>query len=151
MLSGRSFRSTFVFSISSLILSGFPLTSFNLTEASPSAFSWFYTLVCVQVSKNIKKCLLFIITHIFSTHFAINLFFAQVEIVNKLWNNNRTMHMNKIKRKTKPSHATFELTKGSIVRFSHKQCNGIIKGWLHCLTSESKERFLVNNTLFGPA
>ena len=28
-----------------------------------------------------------------------------------------------------------------------KQCNGIIKGWLHCLTSESKGRFLANNTL----
>ena len=25
----------------------------------------------------------------------------------------------------------------------HKQCNGIIKGWFHFLTSESKERFLV--------
>ena len=38
------------------------------------------------------KCLLFIIIHIFSTHFAINLFlFAQVENVNKLWNNNRTV------------------------------------------------------------
>ena len=32
----------------------------------------------------------------------------------------------------------------------HKQCNDIIKGWFHCLTSESKERFLVNNKLmFG--
>ena len=30
---------------------------------------------------------------------------------------------------------------------THKQCNGIIKGWLHCLTSETKGRFLVNNTL----
>ena len=34
---------------------------------------------------------------------------------------------------------------------AHKQCNGIIKGWLHCLTSESKGRFLVNNILFGSA
>ena len=29
----------------------------------------------VQLSKNITKCLLFIIIHIFSTHFAINLFY----------------------------------------------------------------------------
>ena len=29
-----------------------------------------------------------------------------------------------------------------------KQCNGIIKGWLHCLTSESKGRFLANNILY---
>ena len=28
-----------------------------------------------------------------------------------------------------------------------KQRNGINKGWLHCLTSESRWRFLVNNTL----
>ena len=30
---------------------------------------------------------------------------------------------------------------------AHKQCNGIIKGWLHCLTPESIGRFLVNNIL----
>ena len=33
-----------------------------------------------------------------------------------------------------------------------KECNGIVKEWLHCLTSESKGRFLVNNILiFGSA
>ena len=37
MLSGPSFRSAFVFGINSLILSGFPLTSFDLAEASLSA------------------------------------------------------------------------------------------------------------------
>ena len=30
---------------------------------------------------------------------------------------------------------------------AHKQCNDIIKGWLHCLTPESIETFLVNNIL----
>ena len=36
--------------------------------------------------------------------------------------------------------------------FAHKQYNGIIKEWLHCLTSESKGRFLVNIMLmFGSA
>ena len=35
---------------------------------------------------------------------------------------------------------------------AHKQCSGIIKGWLHCLTSESRWGFLVNNILmFGSA
>ena len=35
---------------------------------------------------------------------------------------------------------------------AHKQCNDVVKGWLHCLTSESKGRFLVNNILmFGSA
>ena len=33
---------------------------------------------------------------------------------------------------------------------AHALCNVIIKRWLHCLTSESKRRFLVNNILmFG--
>ena len=49
------------------------LTSFHLAEASLFAFSWLYTL-CVQLSKNISKCFLFIIIHISSTHFAIRLF-----------------------------------------------------------------------------
>ena len=63
---------------------------------------------------------------------------------NKLCNNNCTMCMwtNKIKTKTKPSHVTFKLTTRSIVRFSPQQHNGIIKGWLHCQTSDSKEDFL---------
>ena len=46
MLSGPSFRSAFVFSINSLILSSFPLTYFHLAEAPLSAFSWLYTFVC---------------------------------------------------------------------------------------------------------
>ena len=49
MLSGYSFRVAFVFSINSLILSGFPLTSFHLAEVSLSAFSWLYYLVCADV------------------------------------------------------------------------------------------------------
>ena len=34
---------------------------------------------------------------------------------------------------------------------AHKQCNGITEGQLHCLMSESKERFLANDILFGSA
>ena len=76
MLSGPSFRSAFVFSISPLILSDFPLTSFHLAEASLLYLLLRgFILLRVQLSKNIKKCLLFIIIHIFSTHFAINLFY----------------------------------------------------------------------------
>ena len=42
----------FIFSINSLILSGFPLTSFRLAAASLSAFSWLYTLLaCAVVQK----------------------------------------------------------------------------------------------------
>ena len=37
-------------------------------------------------------------------------------------------------------------------RENSEQCNGIIKRWLHCLTSEPKGRFLVNIILmFGSA
>ena len=32
-----------------------------------------------------------------------------------------------------------------LLDLAHKQRNGIIKGWLHCLTPESKGRFLFNN------
>ena len=51
MLSGPSFRSAFVFSINSLIMSGFPFTSFHLAEASLLAFLWLCTLACAVVQK----------------------------------------------------------------------------------------------------
>ena len=62
-------------------------------------------------------------------------------LFNKLWNNNRTVHVNKRiqnKSKTKPRH----------IQIDHAyHCNGVIKGWLHCLTPESIGRFLVTNIL----
>ena len=51
MSSGPSFRSAFFFSINSLILSGFPLTTFHLAEASLFAFLWLYTAVCAVIQK----------------------------------------------------------------------------------------------------
>ena len=51
MLSGPSFGSALVFSINSLILFGFPLTSFHFAEGSLFAFSWLNTLVCAVVQK----------------------------------------------------------------------------------------------------
>ena len=33
------------------------------------------------------------------------------------------------------------------IDLAQKQCNGIIKRWLHCLTSESKGKFIFNNIL----
>ena len=44
-------RSAFVFSINSLISSSFHLTFLHLAEASLSACSWLYTLVCEVVQK----------------------------------------------------------------------------------------------------
>ena len=67
-----SFRSAFVFSINPLILYyGFLLTSFHLAEASLLYFLLRgFTLLCVLLSENLKKCLLFIIFR-----FANNLFY----------------------------------------------------------------------------
>ena len=56
--------------------------------------------------------------------------------------------MNESKQKQKQkSHVIFKLTRILLFDLVHKQHNGIIKGWFHCLTSESKERFLANNIL----
>ena len=69
--------SAFIFSINSLFSSSFHLTFFTFSW-SLSAISWLYSLAC-EVVQNITKCTLF----------------AQSENVNKLWNNNRTVHVNK--------------------------------------------------------
>ena len=48
MLLGPLLRSAFNFSINLLISSDFPLTSFQLAEASVFAF-WLYILVCISL------------------------------------------------------------------------------------------------------
>ena len=56
--------------------------------------------------------------------------------------------MNKIKTKAKPSTSHSNCTRILLFYLVHKQCNGIVKGLLHCLTSESNGRLPVNNILF---
>ena len=107
MLSGPSFRSAFVFSINSLILSDFPLNSFHLVETSLYAFSWLYTLLCAVVGKYHE--MFFICNYSHFQYFFCNqpVLSAQLKNVNKLWNNNRTMHVNERnqnKNKTKSCH-----------------------------------------------
>ena len=53
------------------------------------------------------------------------------------------------KSKQKQNQLTSDSNYPCVLLFdlAQKQCNGIIKRWLHCLTSESKPRFLVNNTI----
>ena len=108
MLSGLSFRSALVLSVKWLILSGFPLTSFHLAEGnvvpwailrklktpfsrssysekmslgqdwletSLTTFSWLYILLCAVVQKYRKM-------------------FYLLKNINKLWNNNCTVHVN---------------------------------------------------------
>ena len=135
MSSGPSFSSAFIFSVISLILSNFPLTSFHLAEASISVFKWLYTLVCAVVQKY-HEMFIFNYSHfqytlcnqpVFRFFFFFLFLFAQLENVKKLLNNNRTVHVKeKITIKTKPSQVAFKLTTRSIVRFSpHKiQCFG---------------------------
>ena len=56
--------------------------------------------------------------------------------------------------RSKQNQVTSHSNSSSVLLFdlAHKQYNGAIKGWLHCLMSESKGRFLVNTTLmFGSA
>ena len=89
MLSGPSFRSAFVFSINSLILSGFPLTSFHLAEAPLSAFSWHYTLECAVVQKYHEMSFIFNYSHFWYSFCNQPVLFAKRGNVNKLWNNNR--------------------------------------------------------------
>ena len=76
MLSGPFFRLAFVFSMNPLLMSGFPLSSFHLVEASLLYLLLRgFSLLYVQLYENIKKCLLFIIIRTFSTHFTNNLFY----------------------------------------------------------------------------
>ena len=100
------FRSAFVFSAFDFFSCSWSLTI---------CFSCGFIFLCVKLSKNITKCLLFIIIHIFSTHFEINLFYLHnfnIENVNKLWSNNSTVHVNKRnqnKNKTKLRHIQIDL------------------------------------------
>ena len=134
MLSGPSFRAVFLFSINSLIFSGVLLTSFHLAETSLSAFSWRYILVCAVVQKSNEMFFIYNYLHFEYSFSNQPVLFAQLENLNKLCNKNRTVHVNEQNND-----------------LAHKQCNGIIKRSLYCLTLESKRIFLVNNILmFGP-
>ena len=61
------------------------------------------------------------------------------------------MWINEIKQKHTKNKVTRYSNWPRVLLFdlAHKQCNDIIRGWLHCLTSESKERFLASNILLA--
>ena len=61
----------------------------------------------------------------------------------------RTVYVNErnqTKTKKKQKKVTLHSNWRRVLLFDlvHRQCNSIIKGWLNCLTSESKWRFLAN-------
>ena len=119
MLTCPQFRSAFILSIYSLTLSGFPLTSFHLAEASLSCFSWLYALVCavVQIYHEIS-----FIYNYFQYSFLVLILQSACFICTTGKRKqtmeqkpHRAMQTNKIKAKTKPRHFTFKLTTHSIV------------------------------------
>ena len=81
---------------------------------SPS--SWLYTLVCTVVQKYHKMYFIYNYSHFWCSCCNQPVSFSQLENVSNLWKNNHTVHVNKRKTKTQPSHVTF-MTKRSIVRF----------------------------------
>ena len=110
MSSCLSFRSVFVFSTNSLILFGLPLTSFHLAEVSLSAFWWLYTLVYAVVQKYQEMSFIYNYLHFQYSFYNHPVLFAQLKNVNKLWENNCTMHVNeRLKNKNKTKHVTFKL------------------------------------------
>ena len=144
-------KSTGLRACNSLIMSGFALISFHLAEASLLYLLLRgFVLLCVKLSKNIKKCLLFIIIQIFSTHYAIDLF-CLPNLKRKQNIKQQPHHVYEwTKSKQKQNQVTSHSNCTRILLFYlvHKQCNGIVKGLLHCLTSESNGRLPVNNILF---
>ena len=129
MLSRPSFRSVFVFSINSLILPGFPLTSFYLAEASLSTFSWLYTLMWSVVQKDHE------ISFIYS-HFKYILILQSICFICATWKRKQTMEqqpgracdrtMSKEKRNQVTSH--YNWPRVPWFDLVNKQCNGITKG-----------------------
>ena len=114
MLSVASFKSAFVFSINSLILSGFPVTSFRLAEASLSAFLWLYTLVCEVFQKYHKMSFIYNYSHFGFSFCNQTILFSQLENLSNLWT-------------TTASYITCEQAKWKQKYLAHKQCNNIIR------------------------
>ena len=120
-------------------------------EGSPSTFSWLYILVCAVVQKyhemfSQKK--IFLVPILQSTCF-ICITWKRKQIIDQqphcACGERTKSNKNKINKTTSYSKRPCVL----LFALAHKQCNGIIKGWLHCLMLESKGRFLANNTLLA--
>ena len=79
--------------INSLTLPGFSLTSIHLAEASFSAFSWLYTLVCAIVRKYHEMSFIYNHSHFRNSFCNQPVLLTLPENVNKLWNNCR-VHVN---------------------------------------------------------
>ena len=143
MLSGPSFRSAFVFSINSLILSGFSLTFFHLAEASLFAFSWLYT-ECAVVQKYHGMSFIYNHSHLQYSFCNQLVLFAQDENVNKLWDNNRIVHLNERnqkKNKAKSRHIQIDHALGCLIQATNSVMVSLKDGFTVWRQSQ-KERLL---------
>ena len=127
--------------------------SFDFFSFNWSFTSCFFVALYSFVSSYPKiSWILFIVIHFFSTYFATNLFYLHnlktqanygITIPPCMW-------MNEIKTKTSLITSHSNWPRVLLFDLTHKLCKGIIERWFHCLTSESKRRFLVSNILmFG--
>ena len=137
MLSGFSFRSAFIFSINSLILSGFPLTSFYFTETSLFADLVTFT---EEILNGKLRLLCSVTTFLQSICFNCT-----------TWKRKQTTKQQphraceRTKSKQKQNQAMSHSNSPRVLLFdlAHKQYNSVIKRQLHCLMSESKGTFLL--------
>ena len=71
-----------------------PRWLFHFAEASLSAFSWLYALLCVVVQKYHEISFIYNYSHYWYLFCNQPVLFAQLENINKLWSNSRTVHVN---------------------------------------------------------
>ena len=116
-------------------------------KASLSTFSWLYILVCADVQKYhdffLKKVFLVLILQL--TCFIYITSKRKQTMEHQPYRACEWTKSNKNKKNKVKSHSNWPCI--LFFYLDHKQFNGIIKGWLHCATSESKGRFLANNIL----
>ena len=75
MLSGLFFRSALRFQYQLMNLFWLSFDFFSLSWSFTICFFVAFIFLCVLLYKNITKCFLFVFIHIFSTYFAVNLFY----------------------------------------------------------------------------
>ena len=88
-------------------------------KASLSPFSWLYILVCAVVQKYHEMFFIYNYSHFRYSFCNQPILFVQLENVNKLWNNNRTLHVNE-QNQTKTTTTT---KKSRHIQIGHVCCS----------------------------
>ena len=136
MLSGCSFWLAFVFSINSLILSGFPLTSFHLAnKASYLLLHGFILLLC-SCPKMSKMSFIHNYSH-FRYSFCNQCFIWTTSKCEQTMEQQAHHACEQTKSKWKQNQVTSHSNWSHVLlfNFAQKQHNSITKGWVHCLMS----------------